>query len=124
MHSLSAAWVQAVTILSTMQERADFALVRGAWRLFATCTAAVLGAHISLPCFGTLECTHQPSVLEHAGRACPGYLIMLRSDLADNTYGLTALSVAGCAIYAHFFIGKLRYGAFMGSTAFLVCGRF
>ena len=56
-----------------------------------------------------------------------GYLIMLHADLATNTYGLTVLSVAGCAIIAHFFIGRLRYGAFMGSTAFLVggmlCGR-
>ena len=45
---------------------------------------------------------------------------MLRPDLADNTYGLAVLSVVGCAILAHLFIGKLRYGAFMGSTAFLV----
>ena len=67
---------------------------------------------------------------------------MLRADLADNTYGLTALTVVGCAISSHFFIGvrrtcawqaccqlfltKLRtaqaykYGSFMFGTAYLV----
>ena len=45
---------------------------------------------------------------------------MLRARLADNTYGLTLLSVLGCAFAAHFFTGKLRYGSFMGSTAYLV----
>ena len=39
---------RAVALLSTLQERADFAAVRGAFRILGACTAAVLGALLSV----------------------------------------------------------------------------
>ena len=49
---------------------------------------------------------------------------MLKPDLADSTYGLTALSVAGCAVTAHFFMTrfKVRLPALTGRLHAAACG--
>ncbi|KAK9864933.1 hypothetical protein WJX84_003889 [Apatococcus fuscideae] len=79
----------AIAVVSTMQERVDYAIVRGFFRLTMTSIASSIG-----------------------------YVVMLRPRVATNTYALTIISCVWSFLAGHFFIGPYKYGSFMATTAF------
>ncbi|KAK9840690.1 hypothetical protein WJX84_008639 [Apatococcus fuscideae] len=78
----------AVAVVSTMQERVDYALVRGFFRIAMTSVAATLG-----------------------------FVVMLYPLVADNTYALSTITCTWVYLAGHFFVGPYKYGSFMASIA-------